>query len=429
MFTKVKNTFNLLTLRDSADVQNLISSYGLSYYLPVEASNFITLKDYIGEVDAAVVLVPCIKKINATSSGYVFCDTGITLHPTKNKIEWIGKIGEQTTTSTRGIFGLTTNATMGSAFTAGLNVDPGQPISYKHFHLDYGNKYYRGSVETQPEVIYGHVYKIVLHATSATTCSITVWDLDVSSETPSFAYSINDATFTPGSETIRLGSAYFFQGDTYSFKVWQNDVLIANYLCCENYGSTVYDTTGNGHHATIKTDTQTLIQTWSGLQTYYNPLVSQGFQRFLENSGTKIIQVPYLNSGEKISPTITGYTRVNDYDPWQGGINCNKSYIDFNPDNLVSPPIQVEIWDRENEDIWGDGAREGSNPAYPYRWTPCEMVINNMLTWLRHEYRGKIYLYNRIQGGSATAVSDILTLKINGTAYKSLFDNYFKNQR
>ena len=390
----------------------LISTFGLLHYLPFnnEGENrFVTLKDYIGTNDGAVVSIPC---LSVTVNGAInVVDSGVYLDPNSGEVDLIFLDKATNITNARYICGFLVAGGFIVYFNAGsrqLNAQLGAYTISNILTIDLDKYYHINIVYAYP----GNYVVTVNNLTDNTTVQRT------------------NILSTPISQasTFKFGSLNNNVGLTAYCRIKKAGETFAEWLCAEGKGGVVYDVSGNDNHVTI--NSTYVASAWDYSQSIINELPKRGYEIYENGTGGKI-QVPYRNFAPfKITPTIAGYTKTRDMDTWGGGINCNVSYIDFNPTENPTPPAQIAIWNRNNEDIWTDDARASYDPTSPYRWGVNELNLDTILSWIKgNEYKGKIYIYNKFDGSNLVAISDILVFSSNLAGYKIAFNNFFKNLR
>jgi len=141
----------------------------------------------------------------------------------------------------------------------------------------------------------------------------------------------NDIEFTAGTIwTLELSNGSF-----YSFN--------------EGSGNTVYDISGNGNHGTWTNVTNPTQYTKSDIAINY--LMVNGVEIYDDDAtGTEFIYVPFKNDGTRISPTISGFTKLTESLSIEKEVSLSNNYdceIDFQhfealPDDL---PIDYEVGD------------------------------------------------------------------------------------
>lgn len=160
-------------------------------------------------------------------------------------------------------------------------------------------------------------------------------------------------TSTP---TISAGRIDFTAGTCWNLLLSDG----TSYPLAEGGGATVYDVSDGGNNGTITNATTTPgAGCWANTQDSYHRNLSNGFELYDDDAtGLLFIRVPYLDDGSKITPTISGYTKVRDNDAGKYH-NSAESTIDMTGGVLIA---DSESWEDDAAPWAFNDAR--SNPLF-----------------------------------------------------------------
>jgi hypothetical protein len=130
-----------------------------------------------------------------------------------------------------------------------------------------------------------------------------------------FAGTIPDTVAFNGSQYFGSYGGVLFGFIRYSeCKISADCTLIAQYTFCEGYEDTIYDVSGNDYHMSVNNTNPDFFWFWHREDSMFcEYLVTNGFE--LYSDGADFVRVPYRLDGSKITPTITGFSKIANRDP------------------------------------------------------------------------------------------------------------------
>jgi hypothetical protein len=141
------------------------------------------------------------------------------------------------------------------------------------------------------------------------------------------------------------------------------------YPLAEGAGETVYDVSGNDNHGTITN--ATLANTFWGTkqdEVHYN--IQKGFEYYDDDATHLIInRVPYKTDGTKITPVISGYTKISDNDA--------STFAHNNAETKLSYPLAPETIKADVEDGADTLYNAGKTAANPIGYTDIAENMGN----------------------------------------------------